>query len=140
MATEEADGGTKNKHYSIKYNLLNSILATINNLNTIHANEISTTYSTGVSETTVDYVDNLVVASGGVSQLDVDTEVATLRDKDISYNNTLTSSMSLIGANTTNTATHANDIAVLNTKQLQNFNGTDDTNTSLTTNYQTIHS
>ena len=82
--------------------------STLNN-----TNSLSETYAT------IEYVDSLLVASGGVSQSDFDTEVATLRDKDMSYNNTLTSHMTLMDTNTTDIATHTNDIVVLNTKQLQ---------------------
>ena len=47
--------------------------------------------------------------SDGVSQSDFDTEVATLGDKDTSYNNTLTSHISLIDTNTTDIGTHTSD-------------------------------
>ena len=96
-----------------------------------NTNSLSETYAT------IEHVDSLLVASGGVTQSDFDAEVATLRDKDISYNNTLTSHLSLIDTNTTDIATHTNDIAVLNTKQIQNFAGITDINTNLTNNYQT---
>ena len=39
--------------------------------------------------------------------------------------------------NTSEVATNTADIAVLNTKQLQNFNNIDAINTNLTNNYQT---
>ena len=99
---------------------------TLNNTNTL-----SNTYAT------IEYVDNLLVASGGVSPLDFDSSIATLQSKDVSYNNTLTSHISLIDTNTTNIATNTNDISVLNTKQIQNFAGITDINTNLTNNYQT---
>ena len=57
--------------------------------------------------------------------------------KDLAYNNTLTSHISLIDTNTTDIATHTNEISVLNTKQIQNFAGINDINTNLTNNYQT---
>ena len=75
------------------------------------ANSLSNTYAT------IEYVDSQIVATGGVSQLDFDSSIATLQSKDVSYNNTLTSHISLIDTNTTDIATHTNDIAVLNTKQ-----------------------
>ena len=96
-----------------------------------NTNSLSDTYAT------IEYVDNLLVATGGVSQLDFDSSIATLQSKDVSYNNTLTSHISLIDTNTTDIATHTNDIAVLNTKQIQNFAGITDINTNLTNNYQT---
>ena len=96
-----------------------------------NTNSLSDTYAT------IEYVDSLLVASGGVSQTDFDTSVANLQSKDIAYNNTLQSHISLIDTNTTSIATHTNDIAVLNTKQLQNFNGINDISTNLTNNYQT---
>ena len=84
---------------------------------------------------TINYVNT---NSGGISQQDVDDSLAPLISKDISYNNTLTSHISLIDTNTTDIATHTNDIAVLNTKQVQNnFAGIADINTNLTNNYQT---
>ena len=96
-----------------------------------NTNSLSDTYAT------IEYVDSLLVASGGVTQSDFDTEVATLRDKDISYNNTITSNITLIDTNTTDIATHTNDIAVLNTKQIQHFAGITDINTNLSSNSQT---
>ena len=96
-----------------------------------NTNSLSNTYAT------IEYVDSQIVATGGVSQLDFDSSIATLQSKDVSYNNTLTSHISLIDTNTTDIATHTNDIAVLNTKQQQNFNGINDINTNLTNNYQT---
>ena len=96
-----------------------------------NTDSLSNTYAT------IEYVDSQIVASGGVSQLDFDSSIATLQSKDVSYNNTLTSHISLIDTNTTDIATHTNDIAVLNTKQIQNFAGITDINTNLTNNYQT---
>ena len=71
-------------------------MATINNLNTIYANQIYKIFATGVSEigeqfATQDYVDSQIVSSGGVSQQDLDDSVASLTSKDVAYNNTLTS-------------------------------------------------
>ena len=96
-----------------------------------NTNSLSNTYAT------IEYVDSQIVASGGVSQLDFDNSIATLQSKDVSYNNTLTSHISLIDTNITDIATHTNDISVLNTKQIQNFAGITDINTNLTNNYQT---
>ena len=108
---------------------------TLNNTQTITADKI---YVDGTELSnlyaTINYVNT---NSGGVSQSDFDTEVATLRDKDISFNNTLTSHISLLDTNTTDIATHTNDIAVLNTKQIRHFAGINDINTNLTNNYQT---
>ena len=111
------------------------MVLTLNNTNTLTADNIIVS-GTNLSDlyATINYVNT---NSGGVSQSDFDTEVATLRDKDISYINTLTSHISLIDTNTTDIATHTNDIAVLNTKQIQNFAGIHDINTNLTNNYQT---
>ena len=108
---------------------------TLNNTSTLTADkiyvdgtEISSLYAT------INYVNT---NSGGVSQTDFDTSIANLQSKDIAYNNTLTSHISLIDTNTTDIATHTNDISVLNTKQIQNFAGINDINTNLTNNYQT---
>ena len=47
-----------------------------------NTNSLSDTYAT------IEYVDSLLVASGGVSQTDFDTSVANLQSKAIAYNNT----------------------------------------------------
>ena len=83
---------------------------------------------------TINYVNT---NSGGISQQDVDDSIAPLISKDIAYNNTLTSHISLIDTNIMDIATHTNDISVLNTKQIQNFAGITDINDNLTNNYQT---
>ena len=75
--------------------------------------------------------------SGGVSQQDVDDSLAPLISKDIAYNSTSQSHISLIDTDTTDIATHTNDMSVLNTKQIQNFAGINDINTNLTNNSQT---
>ena len=108
---------------------------TLNNTQAIHADEIIIN-GTKISSlyATINYVNT---NSGGVSQTDFDTSIASLQSKDIAYNSTLQSHISLIDTNTTDIATHTNDIAVLNTKQLQNFNNIDAINTNLTNNYQT---
>ena len=101
---------------------------TLNNTNTLTADNIIVS-GTNLSDlyATIKYVNS---NSGGVSQQDVDDSIAPLISKDIAYNNTITSHISLIDTSTA-------DIAVLNTKQLQNFNGINDINTNLTNNYQT---
>ena len=108
---------------------------TLNNTNTLTADNIIVG-GTNLSDlyATINYVNT---NSGGVSQLDFDSSIATLQSKDVSYNNTLTSHISLIDTNTTNIATNTNDISILNTKQIQNFAGINDINTNLTNNYQT---
>ena len=112
------------------------MVLTVNNTNTLTADNI-VVGGTDLSQiyATISYVDTNV--GGGLSQQDIDDSIALLISKDISYNNTLTSHISLIDTNTTDIATHTNDIAVLNTKQLQNFNNINAINTDLTTNYQT---
>ena len=111
------------------------MVLTLNNTNTLTANEIIVN-GTNLSDlyATINYVNT---NSNGVSQTDFDSSIATLQSKDVSYNNTLTSHISLIDTNTTDIATHTNDISVLNTKQIQNFAGITDINTNLTNNYQT---
>ena len=56
--------------------------------------------------------------------------------KDIAYNSTLQSHISLINTNATNIAKQTNDVTVLNTKQ-NKFRGINDINTNPTDNYQT---
>ena len=108
---------------------------TLNNTNTLTADNIFVS-GTNLSDlyATINYVNT---NSGGISQQDVDDSLAPLISKDLAYNNTLTSHISLIDTNTTDIATHTNDISVLNTKQIQNFAGINDINTNLTNNYQT---
>ena len=111
------------------------MVLTLNNTNTLSANEIIVN-GTNLSDlyATINYVNT---NSGGISQPDVDDSLAPLISKDLAYTNTLTSHISLIDTNTTDIATHTNDISVLNTKQIQNFAGITDINTNLTNNYQT---
>ena len=106
---------------------------TLNNTNTLTADNIFVS-GTNLSDlyATINYVNT---NSGGISQQDVDDSLAPLISKDIAYNSTLTSHISLIDTNTTDIATHTNDISVLNTKQIQNFAGITDINTNLTNNY-----
>ena len=108
---------------------------TLNNTNTLTADNIFVS-GTNLSDSyaTINYVNT---NSGGISQQDVDDSLAPLISKDIAYNSTLQSHISLIDTNTTDIATHTNDISVLNTKQIQNFAGITDINTNLTNNYQT---
>ena len=108
---------------------------TLNNTNTLTADNIFVS-GTNLSDlyATINYVNS---NSGGISQQDVDDSIAPLISKDIAYNNTLQSHISLIDTNTTDIATHTNDISVLNSKQIQNFAGITDINTNLTNNYQT---
>ena len=111
------------------------MVLTLNNTNTLTADNIVVS-GTNLSDlyATINYVNT---NSGGISQQDVDDSLAPLISKDLAYNNTLTSHISLIDTNTTDIATHTNDISVLNTKQIQNFTGITDINTNLTNNYQT---
>ena len=107
---------------------------TLNNTNTVSADRIFVN-GTDLSNlyATINYVNT---NSGGISQQDVDDSLAPLISKDIS-SNTISTHISLIDTNTTDIATHTNDIAVLNTKQIQNFAGITDIYTNLTNNYQT---
>ena len=106
---------------------------TLNNTNTLTADN---SFVSGKNLSDVYATINCVnTNSGGISQQDVDDSLAPLISKDIAYNNTITSHTSLIDTNTTDIATHTNDISVLNTKQIQNFAGSTDINTNLTNNY-----
>ena len=108
---------------------------TLNSTQTISADRIYV-YGTELSNlyATMNYVNT---NGGGISQSVLDDSLAPLIAKDIGYNNTLQSHITLIDTNTTSIATHTNDISVLNTKQIQNFAGINDINTNLTNNYQT---
>ena len=105
--------------------------------NVVYATEFIKVHETGNTSLTDTIDTKVATAGGGVSQTDFDSSIATLQSKDLAYNNTLTSHISLIDTNTTDIATHTNDISVLNTKQIQNFAGINDINTNLTNNYQT---
>ena len=105
--------------------------------NVVYATEFIKVHETGNTSLTDTIDTKVATAGGGVSQTDFDSSIATLTSKDIAYSNTLTSHISLIDTNTTDIATHTNDISVLNTKQIQNFAGINDINTNLTNNYQT---
>ena len=91
-------------------------MASLNDIHTLNASE-SIFNGTSISDlyATRNYVNT---NSGEISQQDVDDSLAPLISKGIAYQNTLTSHVSLIDTNTTDTATHTNDIAVLNTKQI----------------------
>ena len=101
---------------------------TLNNTNTLSADNI-VVGGTNLSDlyATIYYVNT---NSGGVSQTDFDTSIPSLQSKDLAYSNTLTSHISLIDTNTMDTATHTDDISVLNTKQIQNFAGIAGINTN----------
>ena len=63
---------------------------------TIMTLTLSNTSILSNTDATAQYVDNQIVATGGVIQLDFDSSIATLQSKDVSYNNA-----SLIHTNTT---------------------------------------
>ena len=111
------------------------MVLTLNNTNTLTANEIIVN-GTNLSDlyATTNYVNT---NSNGVSQTDFDSEVATLRDKDIAFNNTLLTHISLIDTHTTDIITNATDISILNTKQQQNFHSISSLTHLLNTDYQT---
>ena len=105
--------------------------------NVVYATEFTKVHETGNTSLTDTIDTKVATAGGGGSQTDFDRSIATLQSKDLAYNNTITSHISLIDTNTTDIATHTNDISVLNTKQIQNFAGINDINTNLTNNSQT---
>ena len=105
--------------------------------NVVYATEFIKVHETGHTSLT-DAIDTKVAtAGGGATPTDFDSSIATLQSKDLAYNNTITLHISLIDTNTTDIATHTNDILVLNTKQMPNFAGINDIDTNLTNNYQT---
>ena len=108
---------------------------TLNNTNTLTANEVIVN-GTNLSDlyATISYVNS---NSGGVSQTDFDTEVATLRSKDLAYNNTLNSHIASLEGNELTINSTLTDIGILDGKQIQNFNNINAINTDLTNNYQT---
>ena len=77
-------------------------MATINNLNTVYANEIYKIFSTGVSE-----ISDTYATKDDLNNLNFSTEITA----------------------------NANEIAVLNTKNLQNFNNINSITANLTNNY-----
>ena len=73
--------------------------------------------------TITDTINSAVIGAGGISQTDLDNAIVPLITK--------------AGAHDVATQTNVDSTAVLNTKQLQNFNNINAINTDLTTNYQT---
>ena len=115
-------------------------MASINNLTAVYADRLYMSSSTGVSEISDTYVTKTELTSstqGAVSQTAFDNSIATLNSKDLAYNNTLVSHISLLDTNTTNIASNTASISTLNTKNLDNFNAISAINTNLTNNYQT---
>ena len=110
------------------------MVLTLNNTNTLTASEIFVT-CTNLSDLYAT-INDVNTNSAGISQSTLDDSLAPLISKDIAYNNKATSHISLIDTNTADITTHTNDIAVLGTKQVQNFEGITDMNTTLTSNYQ----
>ena len=107
---------------------------TLNNTNTLTADNIIV----GGTDLSQIYATKTELASsGGVSQTDFDNSISTLNAKDISYNNTINTHISLIDTNTTNIAGNTASISTLNTKNLDNFNAIGAINTNLTNSYQT---
>ena len=104
--------------------------------NVVYAAEFKEVHETGNTSITDPTDTKVATASGGVSQTDFDSQVATLQSKDVAYSNKSRFHMSLIDTNTTDIATHTNDISVLNTTLVQNFAGINDINTNLTNNYE----
>ena len=111
------------------------MVLTLNSTNTLSANEIIVN-GTNLSDlyATINYVNT---NSNGVSQTDFDSEVATLRDKDIAFNNTLLTHISLIDTHTTDIITNTTDISILNTKQQQDFHSISSLTHLLNTDHQT---
>ena len=91
----------------------------LNNTNTLTADNI-VVGGTNLSDlyATINYVNT---NRGGISQSTLDDSLAPFISKDIAYNNTLTSHISLIDTNANNIETNTTDISILNTKQQQNF-------------------
>ena len=109
---------------------------TLNNTNTLTADNIIVS-GTNLSDLYVTQ-DDLNTATGGlITQQDVDDSIAPLISKDIAYNNTLTSHISLIDVNTTDIATNTADITILDTKNLTNFHSISSLSHLLNTDYQT---
>ena len=115
-------------------------MASINNLTAVYADRLYLSSSTGVSEISDTYVTKTELTNstqGAVSQTAFDNSIATLNSKDLAYNNTITSHISLLDTNTTNIASNTASISTLNTKKLDIFNAISAINTNLTNNYQT---
>ena len=108
---------------------------TLNNTNTLTADNI-VVGGTNLSDlyATINYVNT---NSGGISQSTLDDSLAPFISKDIAYNNTLTSHISLIDTNAINIETNTTDISILNTKQQQNFFNISSLTHLRNTDYQT---
>ena len=108
---------------------------TLNNTSTLTADNI-VVGGTNLSDlyATINYVNT---NSGGISQSTLDDSLAPFISKDIAYNNTLTSHISLIDTNASNIEANTTDISILNTKQQQNFFNISSLTHLLNTDYQT---
>ena len=130
-------------------------MASLNNMNTVYANEIYKIFSTGVSEiseqfATTEYVDteiaNINVGSGGITQQDLDDAVNPIiaynsgQDLVITdINNNLANNFqttSQLNSNFYNKTQVDDSIAVVDGKALTNFNAINGINTNLTNNYK----
>ena len=130
-------------------------MASLNNMNTVYANEIYKIFSTGVSEiseqfATTEYVDteiaNINVGSGGITQQDLDDAVNPIiaynsgQDLVITdINNNLANNFqttSQLNSNFYNKTQVDDAIAVVDGKALTNFNAINGINTNLTNNYK----
>ena len=126
---------TIKKHCEINY-LMNLIMTlTVNNTSTLTADNIIVG-GTNLSDlyATINYVNP---NSGGISQSTLDDSLAPFISKDMAYNNTLTSHISLIDTNANNIQTNTTDISILNTKQQQNLFNISSLTHVLNTDYQT---
>ena len=115
-------------------------MASINNLTAVYADRFYLSSSTGVSEISDTYATKSEVTnsiSGAVSQTEYDSAISTLQSKDIAYNNTLTTHIGLLDTHDIDITANTDAIAILDTKNLQNFNNINAINTDLTNNYQT---
>ena len=108
---------------------------TLNYTNTFMANEVLVN-GTNLSDVyaAISYVNS---NSGGVSQTDFDTQVATLQSKDLASNNTLNSHIDSLEGHELTINSTLTDIGILDGKQMQHLNNINAINTDLTNNYQT---
>ena len=131
-------------------------MASVNNFNTVFANQIYKIFSTGVSEigeefATQDYVDDQIAninvgSGGGISQQDLDDAInpiiAVNNGQNLvitDINNNLANNFqtnSQLNINFYNKTEVDNAITVVDTKALDNFNSINAINTNLTNNYK----
>ena len=110
---------------------------TLDGSRVLYANEFIKLQETGNSSIS-DIIDTKVATlSGGVSESSFNSQISILQAKDAEHNSTIQSHLTLLSNHEATITSNITDIAVLNTKQQQNFLNISSTTHLLNTNYYT---